>query len=302
MSKKHRHRRRCKEKLELIPRNNVFLQNSPQGIDDSSLMFIGVLKMLISQFNLFGNKKENDDKDLSSNVQLEDEDNTFVNEDTVKDIEDINIDNIDEVMNINNIELIENQDTTKCKDKVYNNTVLEYCVNKNIKSKFIKEPVVTKLPVIISEIEVPIYIETLTKFNEAFLKIIDVDKEVFLENCYLINNSNKLFIKGYIRENITYANINSITDYAVSGNIRCLEMDIPFKCSTKIRFNTSPILNDKIFCKLDSINILETTSQEDIKVLKNKIPKTYTSKGITKKIMLNLGLSLIQEQYVFISN
>lgn len=355
MSKKHRHRRRCEEELQLIPRNNVFPQNSPQGADDSSLMFIGLLEMLGSQFNLFGNNKESNNEDLSSNVQTEDENNEFnvyeegqevlntevddnienivedveyeVKENIVEDIDDNNeadiydiedtenkyntdninsaenieeIDNIDETSDINDIELTENQVTVHCKAKVSNNTVLECCSSKNIKSKFIKEPVVCKLPVIISQIEIPICIETLIKFNEPAFKIIDVNKEVFLESCNLINNSNKFFIKGFIRENITYSNINSVTDHAVSGNVKSLEIDIPFKCSTKVYFNISPISNNEIYCKIDSTNILETMSQEELKDVKHTLPKTHTFKEVTKKIILNLKLSLLQEQYVFI--
>ncbi|WP_186428987.1 hypothetical protein [Clostridium sp. BSD9I1] len=360
MSKKHRHRRRCEEELELIPRNNMLPQNPPQGVEDSSLMFIGLLEMLGSQFNLFGNNKENNNKDLSSNVQTEDENDAFnvyeeeqevlntevddniehniknivedveyeVKENIVEDIDDNNVadiyniedtedkynadninstenieeidNNLDETSDINDIELTEKQVTVHCKAKVSNNTVLECCSSKNIKSKFIKEPVVCKLPVIISQIEIPICIETLTKFNEPAFKIIDVNKEVFLESCNLINNSNKLFIKGFIRENITYSNINSATDYAVSGNVKNLEIDIPFKCSTKVCFNSSPVSNNKIYCKMDSTNILETMSQEELKDVKNTLPKTHTFKEVRKKIILNLGLSLLQEQYVFI--
>ncbi|MBE6069019.1 MAG: hypothetical protein E7211_15205 [Clostridium lundense] len=356
MSKKHRHRRRCEEELELIPRKNVFPQNSPQGVEDSSLAFIGLLEMLGSQFNIFGNNKQNNNEDLSSNVQTEDENNAFnvyeeeqevlnteiddsiehsienivegveyeVKENIVEDIDDSNvmdiydvedtenkyninrtenikeIDNLDEVNNINDIELTENQITVHCKAKVSNNTVLECCLSKNIKSKFIKEPVVCKVPVIISQIEIPICIETLIKFHEPAFKIIDVNKEVFLESCNLINNSNKFFIKGFIRENITYSNINSITNYAVSGNVKSLEIDIPFKCSTKVYFNSSPVSNNEIYCKIDSTNILETMSQEELKDVKNTLPKTHTFQEVTKKIILNLGLSLLQEQYVFI--
>lgn len=356
MSKKHRHRRRCEEELDLIPRKNVFPQNSPQGADDSSLAFIGLLEMLGSQFNIFGNNKQNNNEDLSSNVQTEDDNNAFnvyeekqevlntevddsiehsienivedveyeVKENIVEDIDNSNvtdiydvedsedecninitenieeIENFDEINNINDIELAENQVTVHCKAKVSNNTVLECCSSKNIKSKFIKEPVVCKLPVIISQIEIPISIETLIKFNEAVFKIIDLNKEVFLESCNLINNSNKFFIKGVIRENITYSNINSATDYAVSGNVKNLEVDIPFKCSTKVCFNSSPVSNNKIYCKMDSTNILETMSQEELKDVKNTLPKTHTFKEVRKKIILNLGLSLLQEQYVFI--
>ncbi|MBM7871746.1 hypothetical protein JOC70_003256 [Clostridium pascui] len=360
MSKKHRHRRRCEEELELMPRNNMFPQNSPQGVEDSSLAFIGLLEMLGSQFNLFGNNNQSNNEDLSSNVQTEDENNEFnvyeeeqevlntevddniehnienivedveyeVKENIVEDIADNNVadiyniedtedkyntdninstenieeidNNLDETSDINDIELTENQVTVHCKAKVSNNTVLECCSSKNIKSKFIKEPVVCKLPVIISQIEIPICIETLTKFNEPAFKIIDVNKEVFLESCNLINNSNKLFIKGFIRENITYSNINCVTEHAVSGNVKSLEVDISFKCSTKVYFNNPPVLNNKICCKLCSTNILGTMSQEGIKVLKNKLPETYTFREVTQKIILNLGLSLLQEQYVFI--
>lgn len=360
MSKKHRHRRRCEEELELVPQNNVFPQNSPQGVDDSSLMFIGLLEMLGSQFNLSGNNKENNHKDLSSNVQTEDENNVFnvyeeeqevlntevddsiehnienivedieyeVKENIVEDIDDSNVAdiydiedtedkyntdninsaenieeiyNVDEISDINDTEFTENHVTVNCKAEVSNNTVLECCFSKNIKSKFIKEPVVCKLPVIISQIEIPIYIETLIKFNEPAFKIIDVNKEVFLESCNLINNSNKLFIKGFIRENITYSNINCGTEHAISGNVKSLEIDIPFKCSTKVYFNISPASNNEIYCKMDSTNILETMSQEEFKDVKNTLPKTYTFKEVRKKIILNLGLSLIQEQHVFIS-
>lgn len=359
MSKKHRHRRRCEEELELIPRNNMFPQNSPRGVEDTSLAFIGLLEMLGSQFNVFGNNKQNNNEDLSSNVQIEDENNAFnvyeeeqevlntevddniehsienivedveyeVKENIVEDIDDNNvadiydiedtedkyntdninsaenieeIDNVDEISDINDIELTENQVTVHCKAKVCDNTVLECCSSKNIKSIFIKKPAVCKLPVIISQIEIPICIETLIKFNQPAFKIIDVNKEVFLESCNFINNSNKFFIKGFIRENITYSNINSVTDYAVSGNVKSLEIDIPFKCSTKVYFNISPVSNNEIYCKIDSTNILETMMQEELKDVKHTLPNTHTFKEVTKKIILNLGLSLLQEQYVFV--
>lgn len=341
MSKKHRHRHICEEELELCPRNNMFQENSPQRAGDSSVMLIGLLEMLGSQFNIFGNNEENNHEDLSSKVQAEDENNVLnptlddiiennndniiehveyeVKENTIEDIEESNagnifdtedkcdsdvisfIGNVEETSNINDIEFTENYITVNCKAKVSNNKVLECCFSKNIKSKFIKESVVSKLPVVISEIEIPIYIETLVKFNEPAFKILDVNKDVFLQSCHLINNSNKLFIKGFIRENITYSNIDCVTNHAVSGNVKNLEIDIPFKCSTKVYFNSSPVLNSEVCCKMDSTKILETMSQEECIDLKKTLPETYTFKVVRKKIVLNLRLSLVQEQYVFIS-
>lgn len=406
MSKKHRHRRRYEEELELCPRNNTLPQNSPQGVEDQSLMLIGLLEMIGSQFNLFGNNQENNNEDISNNVNEASEYNphSYAKEDVSSDnkekeegmlnttvdnnttidsivetgeydvennadviIEDVKyeikensadaeeginkIDNMSDTSNEDNIENIYNKkelnnindinsldnvenlneeynicstnyvDNTnnecdidgeiytefkcnnvivKCKATASSNSVVQSCSNENKKTKVSKEPVVSKIPVIISQIEVPIYIETVADLKEPVFKIIDVSNEVFLESCHLINNSNKLFIKGFIKENITYTTVSCITPQGISGTVKNLEVQIPFKCSTSVHFTTTPISNEKVSCKMDSINISETINQEETKLLKNTLPETYTFKGLRKKIVLNLGLSLLQDQNVFV--
>ncbi|WP_156964292.1 hypothetical protein [Clostridium sulfidigenes] len=193
---------------------------------------------------------------------------------------------------------------------------------------------VTKIPIILSEFETQVFIETIIKFPEPVFQVKSLEKNVFLNKCELILDTNKLFIRGFIKEDVEYATASTIRENIISGNIKKSTFNIPFQCSIKVPF-TTPILaprcsssielgiinptinsigiseknyeyfgffNEKVCCELDSIEIMETSRKENISLLENTLEKSQIFENIRKKIILTLKLNLIQDKKIFISN
>jgi hypothetical protein len=185
---------------------------------------------------------------------------------------------------------------------------------------------VSSMPVILSNTNIQVIVEALTQFPEPVFEIKDIDKNVIIKECKLVLGTNKLFIEGIIQESIEYADAEYTDLESVSGSIKSLMFDIPFKCTAKISFSDEPediecsssfeiqlvngdksssyyeVLNKKIYGELESIEILETDIQEEIRFLSSTLPGSYTFEKLSKKVILNLGLNLLQNKKVFISN
>lgn len=196
------------------------------------------------------------------------------------------------------------------------------------------EPVVSKLPVVLSQVKVEIFVEALTSLPEPAYKITSVDNRIVLKSGHLIMGTDKLFLSGVIQEQVQYATADCVKRESISGEIKHVTVDIPFKCSTKVCFATKPVvpeasavlelevldmethgistseksyehfefLNEKAYCELEGMEILETSIQEDIKKLKKTLPGAYTFEKIRKKIFATLDINILQDQYVFISS
>ncbi|MBU5592243.1 hypothetical protein KQI89_10760 [Clostridium sp. MSJ-4] len=234
---------------------------------------------------------------------------------------------------IDNEESKDIKKTIVCNSKsiVKSSTLLNCSPSERMEWDISLEPRVSKIPVVLCEIEVPIFIEATEKFSEPVFKIISLDKKVVLKKCQLVVGTDKLFITGVIEESIEYATARCIHRDSVKGNIKKLAMNIPFKCSTKVSLKTKPVVskgtyfidlesfegqgnnidtyeksykhleytNDKVFCNLNSAKLLETGNQGGIEVLKDTLQEAYTFEKVDKKVILILNLTLLQNQYVF---
>lgn len=222
----------------------------------------------------------------------------------------------------------------RSKVTVYNVSVSQYYLDENDEDYYISEPAVIKLPIILSEPNIQVFIETVTKFSEPVFEIKEVNKKVVLSQCQLILGTNKLFIKGFIKEDVEYATAECIDTNSISGSIKKISLNIPFQGSAKVFFHTQPriysplskidlevfnpekngaglseksyghfeFLNEKVFAELDSTQVLETRIQEEIKILENTLDNAYTFENMRSKIILNLKLNLLQNQEVFIAD
>lgn len=214
-----------------------------------------------------------------------------------------------------------------------NSATLQCQTSKTIEPNFIDEPLVSNVSVVLSRIDIQIFVEALTKFSERVINVKSLDKKVFLNQCQLVTGTNKLFLKGFIQENIEYSNIKCIKQNKIEGMVKKITLNIPFQCTTKVNFSIHPkvskfsstlnfelldphcngidnniksyehfqFLNEKVFCNINSTEVFETCSQEGVKVLEKDLVKTYTFKRVRKKIIVTLNLSLLQNQKVFIS-
>ncbi|MCM8711965.1 hypothetical protein M2651_13245 [Clostridium sp. SYSU_GA19001] len=217
---------------------------------------------------------------------------------------------------------------------VLSTSAVQFNPSENDEKYYTIEPPVLKIPVILSESSVQIFVEAIEKFPEPVFEIKDINKNIFLNQCKLIPGTNKLFIKGFIKEEVEYATAECINTNSISGNIKKAIFNIPFQCVTNILFHVMPkisnlyedidlevvdkkmngidfreksyeyfqFLNEKVFAELDSTEILETDIYEEIKILENTLDGAYTFEKMRSKIILNIKLNLVQNQKVFILN
>lgn len=110
----------------------------------------------------------------------------------------------------------------------------------------IQKPVIIKVPIVLAETQVTIPILfTFTLENNA-LEVKRIKKNVYLNECSLLPNSEILFISGFIKKSLEYTSTNCIGESELNGMIKNDTVKIPFNCTTKIKFITKPIFTNNV--------------------------------------------------------
>lgn len=120
--------------------------------------------------------------------------------------------------------------------KVKGNT-LENCKNESVDIDPITTGVIAKIPVVLAELTVQVNVSSLIKLPEAALEIKDIKKRLKITQCRLLQNTNILFIKGFVRKNIDYSTRDCSNYEGVCGDLRHCTVDVPFECTTAVEFN-----------------------------------------------------------------
>lgn len=237
---------------------------------------------------------------------------------------------------INSLDITDNSSNTvqsikKCESHVLDSKTLNECSSKSYIPMGRTGPIIAKVPVVLSDIEVQIDVESEIKLQEAALDIKTVDKHVYLTQCKLIPLTNKLFIAGYVQKNIQYSTIDCVNKNSVSGNIQHTTICIPFKCVTKIKLSQEPIygkeykkrlnsldkdmlskddqedswihynkMYEPIFCELEHAKILETDIFKDPYSSKDCQKDERVIQNIVEKMVIYLRLKVLQNQQVCI--
>ncbi|MCA1022048.1 CsxC family protein [Halobacillus litoralis] len=107
--------------------------------------------------------------------------------------------------------------------------------------------IITKVPVVLAELNLQIHVSETISFPEPVLEIKDIKKRVHLTQCRLLLPSKKLFIKGFVRKNIQYASpcseIELPTETSVASDLHSFTVDIPFEQVTEINeFLSMPVM------------------------------------------------------------
>ncbi len=120
--------------------------------------------------------------------------------------------------------------------KVKGNT-LENCENNPVDIDPITAGVVAKIPVVLAELTVQVNVSSFIKLPEPALEIKDIKKRLKITQCRLLQNTNILFIKGFVRKNIDYSTRDCSNYEGVCGDLRHCTVDVPFECTTAVDFN-----------------------------------------------------------------
>lgn len=96
---------------------------------------------------------------------------------------------------------------------------------------------VIKVPVVLAELTVQINANSVIRLPEYAYQIKSIGKRVKVTQCLLLQDTNILFIKGFIRKNIDYSTRFCSNAESVCGEIHHCTVDVPFNATTPVTFN-----------------------------------------------------------------
>ncbi len=160
-------------------------------------------------------------------------------------------------------------ETASCRScvEVTGGTV-ESCTNTPVDIKGIDKKVIAKIPVVLAEFNVQFNVSAHVTLPERALEIKNIKNNLKITQCLLIQDSNMLFIKGFVRKNIDYSTVNyHSNNEGVCGKLNHCTVDIPFECTTPVEFNG--------FCPEE---IMPNTSQEFEFFRRKELPMGFAEK------------------------
>ncbi len=100
---------------------------------------------------------------------------------------------------------------------------------------------IAKIPIVLAELTVRVNVDATITLPEPALEIKQVKKRVKLTQCLLLQDTNTLFLRGFVRKNIDYSTRNVCSNVqGFCGNLRQCTLDTPFRCATAVNFAVPP--------------------------------------------------------------
>lgn len=115
--------------------------------------------------------------------------------------------------------------------------VTEECVNTPEPISALGSGAVAKVPVVLAQLTVQANVNAIITLPEYAFEIKRIRKNLKITQCLIIQDTNILFIKGFIRKNIEYSTKESSNAEGFSGDIRHVTVDIPINCTTPLDYN-----------------------------------------------------------------
>lgn len=199
--------------------------------------------------------------------------------------------------------------------------LLDNCRNSPHTSMSLTQGSIVSIPVILAKFTTQISSTFLIKLPEIILEIKKIKNKVQVTKSILLQDTNIIYIKGFIEKKITYTTMSSFNYIPLSQNLRYCTFYIPFRCFTSITYNgTSPHplvsnvdrdfsflnpmdddqlnrltyhhYNQKPYCEIEYSKIVETNQIVERSPWINTLPFTR----IEEKMVLFLTLNLLQKQ------
>lgn len=99
---------------------------------------------------------------------------------------------------------------------------------------------IAKIPIVLAELVLQVNVNATITLPEPVTEIKVIKKKLFLQQCLLLQNTNTLFLDGFVRKNIEYATRDLCSNaQGFCGAIRQCTVDVPFACATPITFNVA---------------------------------------------------------------
>jgi hypothetical protein len=227
--------------------------------------------------------------------------------------------------------------------KLCDSRILVECAGEDIPLTAGSGPVIAKIPILLAEKRIQFDVETAIELDSLAIGLRDIQKSVILTQCKLIPQMGKikatmmktakLFIKGFVHENIEYQGVRYFGEQIRNGELRYSTVDIPFECITTVQFAVpiitgirnqeenildAQILQDKFeafeeqkekpYCEIVDAAVFQIDVQKDeiqpqarqnrYRNTSMKQEKSKAFKRITEKMIINIRLKIIQNQQV----
>lgn len=119
-------------------------------------------------------------------------------------------------------------------------TVLDNCPNTPLTPVGISTGVIAKIPVVLAELTIRFNVGASINLPEPALEVKDTKKKLKITQCMLLQPTNILFIKGFVRKSIDYTTGVCSNWKGVCGELHHCTVDVPFECSTPVDFFIPP--------------------------------------------------------------
>lgn len=114
------------------------------------------------------------------------------------------------------------------------------CPNTPLVPSGITSGVIAKIPVVLAQLRVRFFVNSTINLPEPALEIKDAKKRLKITQCLLLQPTNILFIRGFVRKNIDYSTRTCSSLDGVCGEIHHCTIDVPFECTTPVTFFRNP--------------------------------------------------------------
>ena len=119
---------------------------------------------------------------------------------------------------------------------------------------------IAKVPVVLAELTVQVNVDATITLPEPAIELKRIGKRLKVTQCRLLQNTNKLFINGFVRKNIEYSTRKLSNEDGICGSISHCTVDVPFSCVTAVAFNVAdpaPVL-------YNTVNQFEYLAEQDL--------------------------------------
>lgn len=113
-------------------------------------------------------------------------------------------------------------------------------INDPITPTGVTDGVVATLPVTLAELAVRFFVSATIDLPEPALEIKAIKKNLKITQCMLLQPTNMLFIKGFVRKNIDYSTGSCSNLDGVCGEVHHCTVDVPFEFTTPVNFFREP--------------------------------------------------------------
>lgn len=183
-------------------------------------------------------------------------------------------------------------------------------------------PLIVKIPVVISQMRVHINIESKIRLDRPALDIRHCTRNVSITRCRLLDMGNKrsgkLYISGFVKEDIEYASEECKGEKSMTGELRYITVKIPFESSARVDYYMVPCMKkggqmlavalgegspgvqgeDILYCEFEDINVLGADLFRENSFSENYGVERCGFDTIVEHITVSLSFTLLQKQMV----